>query len=307
MSTIFDLGLLNTIIRISTPLVLAAMGGLLTFQAGVLNIAMDGFMLMAAFVAIWIAHVTGNLAIAVIVAVLASVFVSVVFGLFNLKLKANIFIAGIALNMFASGLTAVLLDGILGERGVFASNRIPPFAPIELPVISKLPILSEILKGHTVLVYVAFLSVPLVSYALYRTKWGLRIRATGENAESAASVGLNTFSLKMQTVILSGLFCGLAGAYLSLGYVTLFSRDMNADRGLTALAAIFFARGNPAVAMVVAMLFGAAQAISVRLQQSAGVAPQLLQVIPYLVTVLALVMVGLRSHFKKSAPKTAAA
>lgn len=306
MSSVFDLGLINTVIRISTPLVLAAMGGLLTFQAGVLNIAMDGFILISAFVAIWIAHVTGSLLIGVAAAVLASVVIAMIFGIFNLRFKANIFIAGIAFNMFASGITAVLLEGILGQRGVFASNRIPPFKVIEIPMFSKIPVLAEIFNGHTILVWVAFLAVPVVSYALYRTKWGLRVRATGENADAAASVGLNTFNLKMQAIALSGFFCGLAGAYLSLGYVTLFSRDMHGDRGLTALAAIFFARGNPGVATLVAMLFGASQAISVRLQQLAGVAPQLLQVIPYLVTILALVAVGLQDRFGKTAKKSTA-
>lgn len=306
MSSVFDLGLINTVIRISTPLVLAAMGGLLTFQAGVLNIAMDGFILISAFVAIWIAHVTGSLLLGVAAAVLASVVIAMIFGIFNLRFKANIFIAGIAFNMFASGITAVLLEGILGQRGVFASNRIPPFKVIEIPMFSKIPVLAEIFNGHTILVWVAFLAVPVVSYALYRTKWGLRVRATGENADAAASVGLNTFNLKMQAIALSGFFCGLAGAYLSLGYVTLFSRDMHGDRGLTALAAIFFARGNPGVATLVAMLFGASQAISVRLQQSAGVAPQLLQVIPYLVTILALVAVGLQDRFGKTAKKSTA-
>lgn len=289
-----NLELIFTAIRISTPLVFAALGGLLTFQAGILNIALDGFMLIGAFFSIWIAFVTGSLSLGILAGVIASILTSLIFGLFNLKLRANIFIAGIAVNILASGLTALLLKGILNENGVFASSAIPTFPRINIPLLDAIPVLSTIFNHHTALVYVAFLLVPVVAFSLYRTKWGLRVRAVGEAEEAAMTAGINVFSIKLQTVLLSGLFCGLGGAYLSLGYVSLFSRDMTADRGLIALAAIFFARGRPYSTVAVALLFGASQAVSVRLQQAMGLAPQLVQIVPYLVTVIALVIVGLR-------------
>jgi general nucleoside transport system permease protein len=294
MNDVFNLGLITTVIRISTPLAFAALGGLLTFKAGILNIAMDGFMLVAAFVGIAVANFTGSLLGAVVAAVVSAMLLAYLFGYFNLKFHADIFIAGIAIGMLASGLTAVLLKGLLGEAGVFASNKIPSFHQLRIPFIQSIPVLSQIVSGHTILVYLAYLLTPLVSFVVYRTKWGLRVRAVGENPDATASLGINVFRLKMQTVVLSGFFCGLGGAYLSLDYVSLFSRDMTADRGLIALAAIFFAQGDPVRTVAVTLLFGAAQALSVRLQQSAGLPPQLLQVIPYVVTMIALIAVGIQ-------------
>lgn len=300
MNEILNLGLITAIIRVSTPLVFAALGGLLTFKAGILNIAMDGFMLVAAFLGILTAYLTGNLAWAVFAAVLGSVIMAILFGYFNLKFKADIFIAGIAVGMLASGLTAVLLQGALGQTGVFASSKIPRFLQIRIPFIDGIPILSQLFSGYSVLVYLAFLFTPVVSLVMSRTKWGLRVRAVGENPDSAASVGIDVFKIKMETVILSGFFCGLGGAYLSLDYVSLFSRDMTADRGLIALAAIFFAQGNPVTTIAVTVLFGIAQALAVRLQQSVGIAPQIVQVIPYFVTMIALIAVGFQTvHHRK--------
>ena len=289
------LGLIFATIRISTPLIFAALGGLLTFQAGMLNIALDGFMLIGAFTAIWIASVTGSLALGILAAAFAGTLTALLFGLFNLKLKAHIFIAGIAVNLLASGLTALLLKGILNQNGVFSSSSIPTFPRIDIPGISSIPILRETVNGHTLLVYVAFLLIPVVSYALYHTKWGLRVRSVGEAEDAALTAGVPVFWLKLQTMLLSGVLCGIGGAYLSLGYVSLFSRDMTNDRGLIAMAALFFARGDPARTAVVAVLFGAAQAVTVQLQQSAGIAPQLIQTIPYLVTVVALILVGIQT------------
>lgn len=286
--------LVFTTIRISTPLVFAALGGLLTFQAGILNIALDGFMLIGAFVGIWVAYLTGNLALAVVGAATASTLVALLFGLFNLKLRANIFIAGIAVNLLASGLTALLLKGALNQNGVFASDRIPTFPPLTVPGLSSVPLLGEMFSGHTMLVYIAFALIPVVSLFLYRTKWGLRVRAVGEAEDAALTAGIPVFGIKLQAILLSGFFCGIGGAYLSLGYVSLFSRDMTAERGLIALAAIFFARGVPARTAAVALLFGVAQAATVQLQQAGGVAPQLIQTIPYVVTVVALIFVGVQ-------------
>ena len=300
MNSVLTLDFITTIIRISTPLVFAALGGLLTFKAGILNIAMDGFMLIAAFVGVAVEYYTSNLYISVLASILASIVLSALFGYFNLKFKANIFIAGTAIGILASGLTAVLLKGLFGQMGVFTAGKALRFPQLEIPIIKDIPVLRELFSGYTILVYLAFILTPIISFVLYRTKWGLHVRAVGESPDAAASLGINVFAIKMETVILSGLFCGLAGAYLSLDYVSLFSRDMTADRGLIALAAIFFAKGDPLRTVAVTLLFGAAQGLSVRMQLTAGVAPQIMQIIPYFVTMLALVIVGIqakRKHF----------
>lgn len=282
-------------VRVSTPLVFASMGGLLTYQAGMLNIALDGFMIMAAFAAIATAFFTGSLWLAILVAVLGAVLIAALLGIFTLKFDADIFIAGIAVTFMAYGLTALLLRGVLGEDGVFMSNTIPRFEALDIPLVGRIPIVGDIVSGHTLLVYIAWLTVPLVAWVMYRTRWGLRVRMVGEAPEAAAAAGVNVSAIKFQTMLLSGVLCGFGGAYLSLAYVSLFANQMTAERGLIALAAIFFAKGRPWPTAFVALLFGLATALSVRLPQVTGVAPQLLQMIPYVVTVLALVVVGIRT------------
>jgi general nucleoside transport system permease protein len=290
-----DLEILHSTVRISTPLILAALGGLLTYQAGMLNIALDGFMIVAAFAGVAMAYFSGSLVVAILAAVGASMLLAALMALFNIWFRAHIFIAGTAVTFLAYGLTALLLKGIFGQDALFTSDAIPTFTTIVVPVIAGIPVLSQIFSGHTILVYVAYLLVPVVAWALYRTRWGLRLRVVGEAPEAAATAGVNVDGVKFQAMLLSGLFCGLAGAYLSLAYVTLFSKEMTHERGLIALAAIFFARGSPYLTAVVALLFGAATALSVTLPQVTGLAPQLLQMIPYVVTVLALVAVGWQS------------
>jgi len=297
MSHIFDLELARAIIRISIPLIFAGLAGLLTYNAGVLNIAMDGFMLVAAFAAIWMADLSGNLLLGMAAAIVAGLALATVFGYFTLRFKANIFIAGIAINLLASSLTALLLQGVFGQQGSFVPMNIPTTPTITLPVIGGIPAIGPVLNHQDPLVYLGFVSVLITSLVLYRTRWGLHVRAVGESPEAAEAVGVGTFWIRMQTIWLSGVLCGIAGAYLSLVYVGSFSRDMTADRGLIALAAIFFARGRPWMMVVVALLFGTSQALAIRLQLQAQVAPQLLQVIPYAITILALVVVGIRAKY----------
>jgi ABC-type uncharacterized transport system permease subunit len=282
-------------IRISTPLIFAALGGLLTYQAGILNIALDGFMIVAAFAAIAVSYVTASLTLGIFAGVISATVLAALLALFNLRFRAHIFIAGIAVTFMAYGLTALLLQGVLGEEGVFSSDRIPTFPTIDIPLVKDLPVIGPLISGHTILVYLSYLSVPIVAWFLYRTPWGLRVRVVGEAEPAAAAAGVKVDRIKFQTMALSGAFCGLAGAYLSLGYVSLFAKQMTNERGLIALAAIFFAKGNPYWTAAVALLFGTATALSVRLPQVTGAAPQLLQLIPYVVTVLALIVVGIRT------------
>jgi simple sugar transport system permease protein len=282
-------------IRISTPLIFAALGGLLTYQAGILNIALDGFLIVGAFASIAVAYATGSLVLGILAGILSATVLAGLLALFNLRFRAHIFIAGIAVTFMAYGLTALLLQGVLGQEGVFSSASIPTFPRIEIPLVKDLPVIGPLVSGHTLLVYLSYLAVPIVAWFLYRTPWGLRVRIVGEAEGAAAAAGVKVDLIKFQTMVLSGAFCGLAGAYLSLGYVSLFAKQMTNERGLIALAAIFFAKGNPYWTAAVALLFGTATALSVRLPQVTGAAPQLLQLIPYVVTVLALVVVGIRT------------
>jgi general nucleoside transport system permease protein len=282
-------------LRIAVPLIFALMGGLLTFKAGILNIALDGFMIVGAFAAVVAAYLTGSLTIGILAGVVCSTLLAGLLAVFNLFFRAHIFIAGIAVNFIAYGLTALLLEGLLGQQGIFTSDDIPRFSRIDLPLIKEIPFVGPIFSGHTLLVYGAYLTVPVVSWLLYKTQWGLRIRIVGEAEAAAAAAGVNVDLIKIQSMLASGLFCGLAGAYLSLGYVSLFAKQMTNDRGLIAIAAIIFAKGNPYATATVALLFGLSTALSIRLPDITGIAPQLLQILPYIVTVLALVTVGIRT------------
>lgn len=282
-------------IRIATPLILASMGGLLTFKAGILNIALDGFMIVAAFSAVVAAYLTGSLTLGILAGVVSSMLMAGLLVIFNLRFRAHIFVAGIAVNFLAYGLTALLLEGLLGQQGIFTSSAIPRFPKIDLPLIKDIPFVGPVVSDHTLLVYVAYLTVPMVSLLLFKTQWGLRVRIVGEAEAAAAAAGVNVDLIKIQSMLACGFFCGLAGAYLSLGYVSLFAKQMTNDRGLIAIAAIIFAKGNPYATAVVAMLFGLSTALSIRLPDLPGIAPQLLQILPYLVTVLALVTVGIRT------------
>src|SRR5260370_12302380 len=229
-------------------------------------------MIVAAFAAITVAYATESLTLGIVSGVLSAVVLAALPAVFNLRLKANIFIAGIAVTFMAYGLTALLLKGLLGQEGVFSSDRIPTFSPLRLPLIDDIPAIGPLLSGHTLLVYLAYLSVPVVAFFLYHTRWGLRVRVVGEAEEAAAAAGINVANVKFQTMLWSGVFCGLAGSYLSLGYVSLFAKQMTNERGLIALAAIFVANGNPYWTAAEGLLFGAATALSVRLTQVTGAA-----------------------------------
>src|SRR5262249_2979270 len=243
-------------IRISTPLIFAALGGLLTYQAGILNIALDGFMIVAAFASIPAASAPASLTLGIFAGVASATVLAGLLALFNLRFRAHIFIAGIAVTFMAYGLTALLLQGVLGQEGVFSSDRIPTFPTIDIPLLKDIPGIGPLISGHTLLVYLSYLSVPVVAWFLYRTPWVLRVRVVGEPEAAAAAAGVKVDRIKFETMVLSGVFCGLAGAYLSLGYVSLFAKQMTNERGLIALAAIFFAKGNPYWTAAVALLFG---------------------------------------------------
>jgi len=280
-------------LRICAPLILAALGGLLTFKAGILNIALDGFMLVAAFAGVAFTYATGSLTIGILAALIASMMLSLLLVVFNLRFKAHIFIAGVAVIFIAQALTSLLLQGIFGQEGIFNPN-IPTFPEIHIPLIKDIPVIGAIVSGHTLLVYIAYLSIPVVAWFLYKTRWGLRVRIVGEAEDAALAAGVSVNRIKLQAMLACGFFCGLGGAYLSLGYVSFFSRNMTSDRGFIAIAAIIFARGNPWLTALIALLFGFAQAFSIRLPQTTDIAPQLLQIIPYAVTIAGLIIVGIR-------------
>ncbi|OWJ66027.1 ABC transporter permease [Inquilinus limosus] len=300
--TLLDvIALLDATIRTSTPLVLAALAGLFAERAGLVDIGLEGKMLAAAFASAAMAAGTGSAWAGLGMGVVVSVVLALLHGYASITHRGNQVVSGLAINILASGLTVTL--GIAWyQRG----GQTPPlegdarFQQIALPFADTLrdvpvigPIWSELISGHQVLVYAAFLAVPLVSWIVYRTRFGLRLRAVGENPAAVDTAGISVTALRYQALILTGILCGLAGTYLSVAQNASFGRDMTAGKGYLALAALIFAKWKPWPVMLTCLLFGLLDALEARLQGTVipgfGEVPvQLIQALPYILTVVLL-------------------
>jgi len=284
--------------RGAAPLVLAALGGLLSERSGVVDIGLEGKMLASAFAAAAAAAVTGSAWIGLGAGIAASVLVGLVHGVACVTYRGNQVVSGMALNITLSGLTAVLGHAWFREGGqtplLGTGAR---FAPIELPgadALAPVPglgtIYGEVVSGHNLLVYVAAAVVPAVAWLVYRTRFGLRLRAVGESPGAVDTAGVSVAGTRYRALIIGGVLCGLAGAYLSIAHHASFIRDMSAGKGYLALAALIFGRWRPVPAVGACLLFALADAVQIRLQGTplpvVGVVPvQLIQAIPYVLTV----------------------
>ena len=285
METIFDVILsvdfVNSLLRITTPLLLATMAVLISNKAGVLNIGVEGLMLISALMGVVGSALTGNLLMGVLLAIAVSMGFSWMFAVFVLKLKTDITLAGIALNLLASGLTIFVLYVLTGDKGVSTS-----LASKVLPTVGDtngIPILS----GQNIMTWIAIASVFLTSLFLKRTKTGTYIRAVGEHAQAVGSAGINVYNVQLKALLLCGLFAALGGMYMSMGYLSMFTKDMIAGRGFIAIAAEAMGMGMPILSMVMAFIFGFADALSNNLQFF-GVPNEIVRMIPYIITIVAL-------------------
>ena len=290
---------LESTLRLATPLLFACLAGLISERAGVFDIGLEGKMLVAAFVAAAIAYVSGNVWIGIMAAVAVSVAIALVHGLAAITFRGNQLISGVAINFLAAGITVVIAQNWFRQGG-----RTPSLSgdarmhPIELPFAKELadvPVLGpayNVISGHAILVYVALLSVPAVWYLLFRTRFGLRLRAVGENPAAVDTAGISVVGLRYGAVALCGVLCGLAGAYLSTGLSAGFVKDMTAGRGFIALAAMIFAKWRPWQALGAVLLFGLLEALANRFQNIdifGFVLPvQAMQALPYVLTVVIL-------------------
>jgi simple sugar transport system permease protein len=298
-SSIFSANFGFAILRVMTPLLFPALGIAVSTMAGSQNIAMEGAMLMAAFFGVIVGAFTGSLILALLAGVAAGVLLCMILGYFHLRLKADIFLSAVALNMFASGFTIFLLYMITGDKGSTSSLKSPIFPNLHIPLIQKIPVFGDIVSGHNVLTYVALLSVFLFFILMFKTPLGLRIRAVGQNPDAAESVGINVNRTKMYALMLSGVFAALGGLYLSMGYVSWFSRDMTAGRGFIAIAAATLGGMMPLGTMVSSLFFALVSAIAIYIA-SLNIPSELIQLIPYLVTVVALAVFSGRARRAKN-------
>ncbi len=278
--------ILHSSIRIMTPLLFAALGGLFTEMAGILNIGLEGLMVISAFISVTVAGVTGSLALGILAGMLSSAALSMVFAYAGIKLRANIFIAGIATNLLASSLTALLSVYFFGHGGVYRFGSFP--ALFALPRPQWTGAAGEVLLGHSGLVYLSWLCVGISSLLIYKTPLGLRIRGTGYNARSMMTIGLSPDRYRFLAVLFCGLFCGLAGASLSLS-LQAHVPNVTAGRGWIALVIVYLGYRRPAGIVLAALLFGLAETLSNYSQGLLNVPAEIVLALPYLISLLALV------------------
>ena len=296
------LQILDSTIRLATPLLFACLAGLYSERAGVFDIGLEGKMLVAAFAAAAASYATGSVWVGVLAGIGAALMFAAIHGLASITFRGNQLIAGVAVNFLASGLTVVLgtswfkLGGqtpALVDGMRFSDITLPFAAPAgqgDLGLLSG--IYSHVLSGHSILVYVALACVPLTWWVLYRTRFGLRLRAVGENPAAVDTAGVSVTGLRYAAVGITGVLCGLAGAYMSMGLSAGFLREMTAGRGYIALAALIFAKWRPWYALMACLLFGLLDAIAIRFQNidiGVLVIPvQFTQALPYILTVIIL-------------------
>ncbi len=297
----FILLTLDAMLRVSTPLVFCAMAGLFSERSGVINIALEGKMLGGAFIAASAAFVSGSVWLGLLAAMGWTIFLALVHGFACITHRGDQVISGVAINILMSGLTVVMGIAWFAQGGKTpALSSDSRFLPIELPFAEaarSVPIVGEIyaevISGHNFLVYLAFAAVPITWWILYRTRFGLRLRAVGESPNAVDTAGISVVRMRYSAMVICGILTGLAGAYLSTAQNAQFVREMSAGQGYIALAAMIFGKWRPFTAMFACLMFGLLDAIAIRLQgvtvPGIGEVPvQLIQALPYILTVVLL-------------------
>jgi len=297
LDKIFNLALIAATLRTTAPILLVALGGTFTTKAGIFNIGLEGQMLIGAFFGVIGSIWTGSAIGGVIIGMTAAMVVAATFSLFVVTLRANEVVVGLALNLLAGGLTITLTKAIFGTRGSIVSGDIVGLPRINIPFIEDLDGIGQILSGFTPLVYVAFIMVFIVWLILYRTRLGLHIRVVGEKPAAAESLGISTSAMQHIASLMCGMLAGVAGAHLSLGYITMFAENMSSGRGFMAVAVLIFSNGHPGKVLLGCALFGFADAVSLRLQIF-GLSSYLVLTVPYLVTLGALFALTYRQRPK---------
>jgi simple sugar transport system permease protein len=288
VTEILNYTLIASTLRLSTPLIFAALGGLWSERAGVINIALEGMMLAGAFSAAAVTALTGNAWVGVGAALLAGLMVAWVHASATITWRADQVVSGTAINLLLLGIPALLSGAIFGSTGAtpqLPKDQVLPDLIFFDPQSS--PILASIFNQKP-LVYLAFLILAGTAYLLARTSFGLRLRAVGENPEAADTAGVSVKRIRYAGVLLSGGLAALGGAYLSIGQNSLFTRNMTAGRGFIALAALIFGKWSPGGAVLACLLFGLAEAVAIRMEGTVDLPTQFVQMIPYLLTIVAL-------------------
>lgn len=284
---LIDAALFASAIRLSTPLLLAGLGGMYSERSGVVNIALEGKMLVGAFSAAVLAYYSGNPWLGILAAIITGGVLGLLHALACVRYKANHIVSGIAINLLALGATPLISGALFGSTS--STPQVPSTVPIwHIPLIRELPFIGNVLAHHTPLVYVAIAAVFVSHFILFRTAFGLRLRAVGENPAAADVAGVSVQQIRYTAVLLSGMLAGLAGSFLSIAHGTQFVRNMSAGRGFIALAALIFGKWSPFGVLFACLLFGFADALQIRMQGVSDVPVQFVQMIPYALTIIVL-------------------
>jgi simple sugar transport system permease protein len=288
MKVILATGLLST-----TPILLAALGGAINRQAGIVNIGLDGMILAGAFVAVFVDWKTGSPVLACAAATATGGVVGWLFALPITRLGANEIVAGLGLALLMPGLFGYILPVAFGQASTLQPAGIPGVDAWHIPLLSSIPFVGAVFFSQDPITYLSWIAIPLTWFLLYRTVVGVRLRAAGHNPDAAVAAGLPLARLRELATVIAGLLAALGGAQLSLATVQLFNKDMTGGRGFIALAAFYFGNSKPALTALAAFIFGISYSVAIRLQ-TAGLPDQIPEMLPYLAVVVALVVVALR-------------
>ncbi len=286
ISDFISVGLFAAAIRLATPIVYAGLGGMFSERVGITNIGLEGTMLTSAFAGVVASHYTGNAWIGVLVSVMTGGLVSLIFAVLTIRYTGDQIVSGTGINIMALGFTSYMTQIIWGNRG--ASDGFQGISDISIPIVKDIPVIGPIFGNHSPLVYLMPIVVYVSYYVLFKTPVGLRIRAVGEHPVAAETAGVDVIKIKYTGVIISGMLAGLGGAFLSLSHLNLFTRGMTGGRGFIAMAAMIFGKWMPFGILGSGLLFGFADALQIRLQSLGILPPQIILMIPYLLTIAIL-------------------
>ena len=287
LDLLLDASFLASIPRFVTPILLAGLGGAVCERAGVFNIGLEGMVLAGAFAAVLGAFLAGSPWLGALAAMAAGISMAAVFAEFNLRRGGDAIVVSIAVNLLAGGLTTFLLRGIFGVAGSFSDPRIAGFEPIDIPIVRDIPVIGPLFSGQSILFWLALAAVVALRVFFARHRLGLRIRAAGENPAGLAAGGVDPKLVQFAALIMCGALCGLAGAQLSISNVNLFVENMSAGRGWIAVVAVLLTRGHPVPLFFIALLFGAVDSLSFRMQ-GFGMPQQFTDMMPYIATLIVL-------------------
>ncbi|AJY77573.1 inner-membrane translocator [Paenibacillus beijingensis] len=293
---IVNLSFFAVLLRLLPPILLGALGGLLTDRGGVINIGIEGLMLVSAFTSISVGSASGSWVAGVLAGMLASVLVSLLMAFFTLQMKVDVIVAGFAVNIFGGAATVLLMSILYHSHGQYMPADPVRIPNVVIPFIEDIPVLGQLLSGHNVMVWLSFLAVLFCYVLLNHTPYGFHLRAVGEEPSAARSLGIDVQRIQYSALIWGGVFSGLAGAYLSTGMTSMFVREMTAGTGFLALAVVIFGNKNPVGILFGSLLFALAQTLvnTVETTPDNKVPSQLIAMIPYIVTVAVLSVYAVR-------------